>query len=251
MLNPLPPLFTSEDAVALHRATSSERKRRNAESPTMGRDATWAQMIAIYEGVVIDTLTRLASAPKWSKLELIGARRVIDHAFRCASEPPSFYAGALYVSGGRLAQIARWRAACGEGPGGPAIPRGIVEHVLPLATFASGTRVLKSPAAELPQARRALLGPVCVITREENARLATKTHPDPERPFLRYAGIADVYRTTDGTRLDPDHYTFADHAALMRSVPAYASGAALLDTAAKDWAAALKQSGYTGTMRDL
>jgi hypothetical protein len=247
MLDPLTASFSPSDVLALRDCAWGPRKRRNAALPMMGRDATWAQMIAMFEGVVIDTLTRLAPRVDWSQLELIGARRVIDHALRCASEAPAFYAGPLYVSGGHLAAIAHWKQARdANAPETPrSAPRGIVEHVLPLATFASGTRILRDPATHLPDVRRAILGPVCVVTRAENLRLPAKHNPDPAHPFQRYAGIADVYRTTDGKRIAAT-LPYNDHIAAMAQVPAFASGAALMTEGPAFWSEALARSGYRG-----
>jgi hypothetical protein len=176
-------------------------------------------MIDVYESIAVGIVGKMIGRSDWRKRETIAMRRVLDTTLRNASEPANFYAMPLYVSEGLLLAYER-AAATGE-----KWPADHDEHVLPLAIYASGTNLLADPLRHVPDLRKAIVGPICLMTSEENGRLDTKTHPDPERPFMRYRGKVQAYRVSDGTAVDPETYAFQDHVDHMRTVPAYATGA--------------------------
>lgn len=204
-------------------------KRANSADPLLGDDCSWADMIDVYEGTAVSIVERMIARTDWRKRETIAMRRILDACFRNASEPAHFYAMPLYVSEGiLLAFEARMRD-------GGSWPSGHDEHVLPLAIYASGTRLLADPAGYLPDLRKALVGPICLMTGEENRKLETKTHPDPQRPFMRYRGNVTAYRVADGAVVDPEAWTFQDHVEHMKTIPAYQTGALRYECGADMW----------------
>lgn len=194
-------------------------KRAKTSDPLLGSDCSWADMMDVCEGIAVSIVETMLSREDWRKRETISMRRIIDTAFRNASEPANFYAMPLYLSHGMLLAFEK------AGETGSKWPSGHDEHVLPLAVYASGTNLLADPLACIPDLRKALVGPICLVTAEENSRLSRKTHPDPNRPFMRYDGLIETYRVLDGVRVYPETWTFQDHLDLMKKVPAYSTGA--------------------------
>lgn len=194
-------------------------KQANTADPMLGQDCTWADIIDVCEGAAIDVVERMLKGSGWRKRETIAMRRIIDTCFRNASEPANFYAMPLYVSEGLLLAMEQAAATRSKWPSDHD------EHVLPLAIYASGTNLLADPLRHIPDLRKALIGPICLITAEENRLLDTKRHPDPERPFMRYSGKVQAYRVSDGEAIDPETWTFQHHVDHMKTVPAYSTGA--------------------------
>lgn len=223
-------------------------KRVNSADPLLGDDCSWADMIDVYEGTAVSIVERMMAQASWRKRETIAMRRILDACFRNASEPAHFYAMPLYVSEGillafedRISNGGKW-------------PAGHDEHVLPLAVYASGTRLLADTAGCLPDLRKALVGPICLMTADENRDLETKTHPDPQRPFMRYSGIVQAYRVADGMPVDPETWTFQDHVDHMKTVPAYETGALRYEGGNDMWSAVAARlstgaASLCGTMR--
>jgi hypothetical protein len=226
------PAIPATDVLEVVSLIWGPRKRRNLADPDLG-GAPWSATISIYEGLVEDALAR-ARRGGFHKRELIAFRRIIDQCFRNASEAPGFYAVPLYASERYLADaIGALRTHQVKGVNRkPTFARGEREHVLPLSIHASGTEILADPERYLPQARRAVVGPVCRVRKDEHDAMKRKTSPDPEHPFLRYAAAGVVaYRTMDGGRIDPAAWSYEDHLDYMETQPAYATGAALLRSA--------------------
>ena len=221
------PTIPAADVLEVASLVWGADKRANLADPALG-GVPWTSTIAIYEGTVDYALAQAARGGL-HKRELIAYRRIIDQCFRFASDAPNFYGMPLYASDGFL----RAAMECAErrreirGRGKPKFPAGEGEHVLPLS-LASGTAILSDPDRYLPQARRAMVGPVCRVTNTEHKRMKSTTSPDPERPFMRYAQAEVVaYRTIDGERVDPETWTFEDHLDYMATQPGFATGAAL------------------------
>lgn len=208
-------------------------KRANLADPLLGDDCSWADMMDVYEATAVQIVMRMLARTDWRKRETIAMRRILDACFRNASEPANFYSMPLYVSGGMLLQFEKTMAEGGKWHAGHA------EHVLPLAIYASGTNLLADPARHIPNLRKALVGPICLMTGKEHEDIETKTHPDPGLPFLRYRGIVDAYRVVDGAWVDPDRWTFQDHIEHMKVFPAYRTGAERYERDADMWAEAL------------
>lgn len=194
-------------------------KRANSADPLLGDDCSWADMIDVYESIAVGIVAKMIGRTGWRKRETIAMRRVLDTTLRNASEPANFYAMPLYVSEGLLLAYEQTAST------GARWPADHDEHVLPLAIYASGTNLLADPLRCIPDLRKAIVGPICLMTPEENRLLDAKTHPDPDRPFTRYEGRIRAYRTSDGTEVDCATWTFQDHVDHMKTVPAYATGA--------------------------
>lgn len=250
MPDPADPPFTPEEVRAICAELWGAAKRRNLLDPDLG-DTPWSAMIAVSEGIVEDMLRRMASRGdrNWRRRELIAFRRAMDMAFRIASEPPAFYGVPLYVSEGLVEAareaIERRRSSNGQNEG--RLNRGILEHVLPLRMFASGTQIIRDPARTLPGIRRAIVGPICRVTSAENGCLPAKSHPDPDLPFLRYAveGVR-VYRVVDGSFVDGRTYRWEDHVEHMMQFPSYASGARMLESGEAHWRGVLAETRFQG-----
>lgn len=202
-------------------------KRANMQDPLLGSDASWADLIRICENSAIAILSNLLDDRIWRKREMIAMRRIVDTCLRNASEPANFYAMPLYISGGLLKAF--------ENRTEKTWPGFRTEHVLPLAVYASCTNIAADPVGCIPHVRKAMIGPICRVTADEDNRLERKGTPDPARPFLRYRGLIEAYNTVTGERIDPDNWTFDDHVALMKEVPAYSTGADLYAGADNPW----------------
>lgn len=204
-------------------------KRANTADPLLGDDCSWADMIDVYEGIAVGIVETMIGRNDWRKRETIAMRRILDTALRNASEPANFYAMPLYVSEDLLLGYEGAAASGGRWPADHD------EHVLPLAVYASGTNLLADPLRCIPDLRKAVVGPICLITPDENRRLDTKRHPDPQRPFMRYSGKVQAYRVADGMAVDPETWTFQDHVDHMRTVPAYSTGAVRYERGRDMW----------------
>lgn len=205
-------------------------KRANSADPLLGDECSWADMIDVYEGTAVSIVQRMMARSDWRRRETIAMRRILDTCFRNASEPANFYAMPLYISEGMLLDFDQTIAHGGKWTTGHR------EHALPLAVNASGTKLLADPQGYLPNLRKALVGPICLMTVDENRKLSTKDHPNPELPFLRYRRKVTAYRVMDGVHVDPDTWSFQDHVDHMKTVPAYASGALRYEQGGKLWA---------------
>lgn len=218
--------------------------------PNLG-DTPWGAMIAVSEWAIEDMVRRMASRPReaWRKRQLIVMRRLMDVALRVASEPPTFYGVPLYVSAGVLqaaaAVLERKRTL--NDKTGERLARGRIEHVLPLRVFASGTEIIRSPEANLLGIRRAFVGPICRVRKDEDDKLVRKAHADPRRPFLRYAEAGVVaYRVNDGVPVIGETYDWADHIEHMRVFPSYASGADMAEGGEAHWRNIPAETGFAG-----
>lgn len=250
MLNSATQRFTPEEVLASCAELWGPAKRRNLMDPDLG-NTPWSAMIAVSEGIIEDILRRMVSRANqgWRRRELIAFRRAMDVTFRIASEPPAFYGVPLYVSGGVVEAtckvLEQRRSSNGQDKG--RLSRGLLEHVLPLRAFASGTQVIRDPVQNLPGIRRAIVGPICRVTSDENKQLPRKEHPDPRYPFLRYTlnGV-EAYRVVDGSHIDGSTYRWEDHVKHMMQFPSYASGAQMLESGEVYWNRVLAETGFRG-----
>lgn len=205
-------------------------KRANTADPMLGQDCTWADIIDVCEGAAVGVVEKMLQGTGWRKRETIAMRRIVDTCFRNASEPANFYAMPLYVSEGMLLEMEKAAESRSKWP------PDYDEHVLPLAIYASGTNLLADPVRCIPDLRKALVGPICMVTSDENRRLDTKKHPDPDHPFMRYRDKVQAYRVADGMPIDPLAWTFQDHVDHMKTVPAYSTGAVRYENGRDLWA---------------
>lgn len=231
--------MTQDEAMRIIDSLWSDRKRRNLASPTLGGGETWRDAILAAEEVVEDALRRVASSPLVGPRINIVRRNAINDAVRKATHFAPFYSRELYVST-RLLEGAAQRMQEGRS-GAKAFPGRRFEHVIPLSVHGSGTRLIEEMATELPMLRRALLGPTCLVTTEEDAGLKdrVKTHPRPFVPFLRYEGLVEVRRTDTGAIVEPNAFTFRDHLRYMSTQPGYATAVPLFAHGARRWRAFL------------
>lgn len=246
--SPSKEVMAREEVVRVCAELWKGEKRRNLMDPNLG-DTPWNAIIEVTEGIVEDMVRRMATKPRWRTRELIAFRRVMNTAFRNASEPPAFYGVPLYVSEGVLqgasAELERRQRSNSRSKS--KLSRGRLEHALPLGVFASGTRVIRAPRANLPGIRRAFTGPICRVTAEENDLLSAKSHPDPDFPFLRYAKAeVTAYRVMDGIWVDGRTYRWSDHVEHMLGFPSYETGALMLEGGEAHWRRVLDETGFRG-----
>jgi len=249
--------MTPQEVLRLRDLVWGPAKLRNLSSTTLGegpRGQTWADILVVAEEIVEDALRRAMTSPVQGERAQIGRRCAINDAVRKATVYPGFYAMPLYVSEGFLADVATAEAALQPADPGSKRRRSVSrpacceEHVVPIAVHCSGTKIIAEPETNLVKLRRTLLGPICLITRGEDATLpagSRKRSERPNRPFQRYAGVADIRRTDDGTRIDPETFSFRDHLRIMAAHPAYATAVPLFHSGARTWrdrVAAMRQA---------
>jgi hypothetical protein len=239
--------MTPEEVLRLRDLVWGPAKLRNLASPTLGegpRGQTWADILIVAEEIVEDALRRAMTSPVQGERAQIGRRCAINDAVRKATVYPGFYSMPLYVSEGFLADVAAAETALPPFGASSRRRRSVArpacceEHVVPIAVHCSGTKIIADPETNLVKLRRTLLGPICLLTRDEDAALpdgSRKRSERPNRPFRRYLGIADIRRTDDGTRIDPETFSFRDHLRIMSSHPAYATAVALFHPGARTW----------------
>lgn len=169
--------------------------------------------------------------------------RVANEFFKSVIPPP-------FVSGGyvRLLVELEWESnLCLDEQGQ------VYEHVIPMTLTLSGGSFLADPLACFQPAKedgvpkafgplvRALLAPVCWVSKHEDLRLDRLYHPDWRRPFARYAEEAvtrdapdspiEVYRTRTGEQIkNLAEFTWADYRTELAATPAYARALSFLET---------------------
>lgn len=227
--------MNDNDALRIAGVLWSKRKRCNLESPTLGGGDTWHDAILAAEEVVEDALRRVMTSPLVGGRINIVRRNAINDAVRKATRFAPFYSRELYVST-KLLEGAALKIERGLS-GSKALPSRRFEHVVPLSVHGSGTRLIEDVSTELPMLRRALLGPTCLVTEEENKLLKdrVKTHPRPLLPFLRYRGLVEVRRTDDGSIVKAETFTFRDHLRYMEAMPGYATAVPLFSRGKRHW----------------
>lgn len=235
--------MNDNDALRIVGVLWGNRKRRNLESPTLGGGDTWHDAILAAEEVVEDALRRVVTSPLVGSRINIVRRNAINDAIRKATRFASFYSRELYVSTGLLEGAAR-KIERGLS-GAKAFPSRRFEHVIPLSIHGSGTRLIENVSTELPMLRRALLGPTCLVTEEEDKLLKdrVKTHPRPLLPFLRYKGLVEVRRTDNGSIVKADTFTYRDHLRYMKTMPGYATAVPLFSRGKPHWRRFLDELG--------
>jgi hypothetical protein len=220
-----------------------QRKRSNLNNPALGGGDTWHDAILAAEEVVEDALRRVMTSPLVGSRINIVRRNAINDAVRKATRFAPFYSRELYVSTGLLEGAAQ---KIERGLSGlKALPARRFEHVIPLSVHGSGTRLIQDVSTELPMLRRALLGPTCLVTEEEDKLLKdrVKTHPRPLLPFLRYHRLVEVRRTNDGSIVEANTFTFRDHIRYMESMPGYATAVPLFGHGKRRWRRFLDEIG--------
>jgi hypothetical protein len=184
------------------------------------RGVGWAELIDVNIEMIKRHLSlvleRRSSNKQLKASELIEVRCAIDAALRRASTRPSQYAAPLYFSD----LIARKAL---DIAGDKSTIRRVAEHAVPLAALLSGAKLLADPDHSLEKLSRVVIAPICVIDKSEDPK-NRKSHPDIEKPFLRYAdaGII-VYTASDFTPVNPETFTWRDHISEMSKFALYAS----------------------------
>jgi len=239
--------MTDDEVIRLCSLIWNGKKLRNLADPRMGKDDTWHDIILACEEVVLDMVRlSLTSSLKGSRCGIV-RRCAIDHAIRGVTNSPCLYTRPLYVSEGHLLRIAEAETAMLATPGRRRTvrePSCREEHVVPLAVDASGRKILEDPEGHLRRVRRKFMSPVCIVTPDEDLELTRikdrlKGHERPNRPFQRYADVADIRLTRNGARIDPASFTFRDHLREMSMQPAYATAVPLFASGSRHWVAAL------------
>ena len=232
-----------EEAVRLVDLVWGPVKKRNLASPVLG-DATWHDILVVAEETVEDALRRALTSPVQGERARIGRRCVINDAVRKATIYPVHYSVPLYVSEGFLTEVAAAEArlapaaASSKRRRSVRMPQCCVEHVVPIAVHCSGSRIIAEPEKNLRYLRRTLLGPICLLTKEEDRRIdpsLRKRNDRPNRPFGRYEGVTEIRRTDTGERIDREGFSFRDHLRVMASHPAYATAVPMFSGAAAAW----------------
>jgi hypothetical protein len=235
--------MTNDEALRLMDLVWGPVKKRNLASPMLG-DATWHDILVVTEETVEDALRRALTSPVQGKRARISRRCVINDAVRKATIYPLQYSLPLYVSDGFLADVAAAEArlapatASSKRRRSVPMPKCCLEHVVPIAVHCSGSRIIAEPEKNLRHLRRTLLGPICLITKDEDHRIdptLRKRNDRPNRPFGRYKGVAEIRRTDTGERIDKEGFSFRDHLRVMASHPAYATAVPMFNGAAAAW----------------
>jgi hypothetical protein len=216
------------------------KKKKNLASETLGDGISWAENVAVVEEVIEDCIRRSLTSPYQNPRANIARRIIIDKAARTVSDTPHFYSLPLYISENLLVEIENLDIPT-RGSNRPkklALPKHRREHTVPLAVHCSGEKILANPETSLLNLRRAIASPICYVTKEEDAQLSidrVKSHEIPFYPFQRYVGIATVYRTDTGERIDPAKFTYRHHLGVMALHPAYASILSLVTAGKNFW----------------
>jgi hypothetical protein len=216
----------------------------NLDDPYLGGDDTWNSAILAAEEIVEDVMTRILRSNNQGLRVNITRRCCINDTVRKVTNFVPFYSRILYISTNLLRETS---ISIQEGAKGKRALRSYkFEHVIPLAVYGSGTRIIENPICELPRLRRAILSPTCLITlREDNLlKRNIKSHPCPFLPFSRYKNDVEVRRTDTGEIVDPYRFNFRDHMRHMMAHPAYATAVPLLAGGKRRWREYLNEVGH-------
>lgn len=234
-------MIDEAEAVRLCDRMWSGAEAHNLQCPRAGGDATWAEIIAVCEELILTVLALHLKDPSGSKRAEIERRCALDGVARRASVYPTFYSRPLYVSDGFLEEVSAAdvrQTAAGRGRYKLVEPPSCQEHVIPVSVHGSGKKILGNPEMHLPRIRRTFLAPICLITKTEDdgvRKRNVKGHEAPFHPFSRYQGIATVRRTDTGEAIDPERFTFRDHLRLMSGHPVFATAVPLFRNGAATW----------------